>query len=255
MMRPQRVTRKRVIYEFVGRLAFPLFAPVYAKASKTCNQRVLEAIGIATSLYHHPFETLARIVPRIKDVPGDVAECGVWKGETLFGIAHLLRHHGIERSIFGFDSFEGLPAPTLKDSIAGVYQPQTRQGVFADTSVEYVRNRAKRLGFANIQLVKGFFEHTLKNFPDHRFALVHIDVDLYQSYRECLEFFYPRISPGGYIVFDEYDWTPTYPGAGPAINEHFADKPEQLQRFTDLGGMARVFIQRSVDADSGRSGS
>jgi hypothetical protein len=55
---------------------------------------------------------------------------------------------------------------------------------------------------------------------------------------------------GGYIVFDEYEWTPTYPGAGKAINEFLLDKPESIQRCPELGGnSARHFIVKGSDSE------
>jgi O-methyltransferase len=236
---------KRVLYEAAAPVAFPALAPWYCRNPALFAPWMLEAVGIADPTQHPAFRTLARIIGSIEQFAEPIAECGVWKGNTLFGIANLLRLRGVSVAILGFDSFEGLPEPTAEDSVYGVYQPETQKGVFNDTSYEGVLSRARRLGFRDIQLVKGHFENTLEAFADRNFTLVHLDVDLYHSYLTCLEFFYPRMVPGGFIVFDEYESTTTYPGAAKAINEFLSDKSEAVQRFPDLGNTVRSFIVKA----------
>jgi hypothetical protein len=117
-----------------------------------------------------------------------------------------------------------------------------REGSFNDTRYEEVARKAERLGFDNITLVKGYFDRTLSRYSNESFGLVHLDVDLFESYRTCLEFFYPRMVPGGYIVCDEYDGL-TYPGAKIAIDSFLTHKPERLETFEDLRN-PRPFIRR-----------
>jgi O-methyltransferase len=93
-----------------------------------------------------------------------------------------------------------------------------------------------------VTLVKGYFEETLSAWGDRQFSVVHIDCDLYQSYLTCLDFFYPRMVPGGHIVFDEYDFiADVYPGAQKAIDEFLADKPEKITGFPE-SPIPRYFI-------------
>ena len=101
-----------------------------------------------------------------------------------------------------------LPEPTIEDSLGdGRFHEQALAGTFNNTSLEGLQQKVERLGFANqIVLIKGFFQDTLHHLEDERFALVHIDCDLYQPYKDCLDFFYDRVNPGGYLVFDEYDY-------------------------------------------------
>jgi O-methyltransferase len=74
--------------------------------------------------------------------------------------------------------------------------------------------------------VKGFFRDTLARHAERRFSFVHLDCDIYESYKECLEFFYSRTSRGGIVLFDEYK-DPRWPGCTKAIDEFLADKPEK----------------------------
>jgi len=89
---------------------------------------------------------------------------------------------------------------------------------------------------------KGYFEDTLERFKDLRFAGVNLDCDLYQSYLTCLEFFYPRVVPGGYIIFDDYG-LPAYPGAQKAVDSFLAAKPEKITRFSEAL-TERYFIRK-----------
>jgi Macrocin-O-methyltransferase (TylF) len=64
-----------------------------------------------------------------------------------------------------------------------------------------------------------------KFLADHRFALVHIDVDLYEPTRAALEFFHPRLSPGAVMICDDYGFA-SCPGARKAVDEYLADKAD-----------------------------
>jgi hypothetical protein len=101
-------------------------------------------------------------------------------------------------------------------------------GGFGATSYELVTNKVARFGLSStVKLVKGYFRDTLPQYSNRRLSLVHLDCDIYQSYKECLEFFYPRLNPGGLVLFDEYN-DPPWPGCNKAVDEFLADKPERL---------------------------
>jgi predicted O-methyltransferase YrrM len=78
-----------------------------------------------------------------------------------------------------------------------------------------------------VRLVKGFFQDTLPKYEGD-IALLHLDCDLYESYKLSLERLYRKVRPGGVIMFDEYD-DARWPGATKAIDEFFADKPEKIE--------------------------
>ena len=89
------------------------------------------------------------------------------------------------------------------------------------------------MGLADqVTVIKGFFHDTLAALKTERFSLVHVDCDLYDSYLSCLEFAYPRMLPGGYMVFDDYG-SPVYVGARRAVDEFLANKPERIQFFPE----------------------
>jgi hypothetical protein len=78
-----------------------------------------------------------------------------------------------------------------------------------------------------VEIVAGHFEKTLVYFADKRFCFVHLDCDL----RCCLDFFYPRVVPGGIILLDEYD-DPAWSGCNVAVDEFLPGKPEKLEEIS-----------------------
>ncbi len=175
---------------------------------------MLSALGIASYSRRPNFLTLERIARSMQWGGGATVECGVYRGSTLLGVAHILRLRGIEARMYGLDSFEGFPAASPEDFLPdGSLHERAQAGAFADTSCERLQAKIARLGYGDtITLIKGFFADTLPALSSETFSLVHLDCDLYQSYMTCLEFFYRRTLPGGYIVFDEYAFSaPVYP--------------------------------------------
>ena len=160
-------------------------------------------------------------------VAGDVAECGVFRGRTLVPIAVYLAQNSSPKHIFGFDSFEGFDdAVNVDVGLGGLPSKDKHVAAFNETSAPFVQAKLTRFGVRNVTLVKGFFRDTLGQHAERRFSFVHLDCDIYASYKECLEFFYSRTNPGGIILFDEYK-DPRWPGCTKAVDEFLADKRER----------------------------
>jgi O-methyltransferase len=168
------------------------------------------------------------LLARTSSIEGDVAECGVFRGSTLIPMALYLKQHGIRKNLFGFDSFEGFDESVNIDiRMGGRYIEPKRVGGLSDTSYEQVYQRIVQFGLSStVTLVKGYFRETLSRFKCLRMSFVYLDCDLYQSYKECLEFFYPLLSTGGTILFDEYN-DPPWPGCNKAVDEFLEGKPEK----------------------------
>jgi O-methyltransferase len=106
---------------------------------------------------------------------------------------------------------------------------QHRVGGFSDTSYDRVRARAAALGVTEqLKIVPGRFSDVFRTWNQRPFSFAHLDCDLHDSYQDCLHYFYPRMSPGGVILFDEYD-DAAWPGCNLAVDAFLADKPEKLQ--------------------------
>jgi hypothetical protein len=172
---------------------------------------------------------LLRLLQETMPLPGDVAECGVFRGATLLPVGLYLRQAGAEKTLFGFDSFEGFDETINIDlQLGGREFGDKRVGGLNQTSFDTAQGKVDRLGLGGtVRLVKGYFENTLGEAADRRFSFVHLDCDIYQSYKTCLEFFYPRLEPGAIVLLDEYN-DPPWPGCNKAVDEFLADKAETL---------------------------
>lgn len=168
------------------------------------------------------------LLGRASNLPGDVAECGVFRGSSLLAIGLYVKQHRLGKVVHGFDSFEGFSESVEFDvRLGGQESNDKRVGGFNETSYELVREKVVRLNLEDVvRLHKGFFAYTLPACSGATFSFVHLDCDIYESYKECLNFFYRRMSPGGIILFDEYN-DPPWPGCNLAVDEFLAGKPEQ----------------------------
>ena len=146
-------------------------------------------------------------------VEGDTAECGVFNGSSSYLISKAL-----DRDHFMFDSFEGLSEPSGADS------DYFASNVLACSLETAQRNLAD---FPKAVFLKGWIPERFNEVRDRKFCFVHIDVQLEQPTRDSVEFFYPRMNPGGILVFDDYGFT-TCPGARKAIDEFMAGRPEKV---------------------------
>jgi len=158
----------------------------------------------------------------IKDIPGDIVECGVGRGQSLITIAKL----NPDRIIYGYDSFEGFPEPTKEDK-----SPRNpKKGEWSksldgkqDYTKDYVYSVLDREGINNVILTKGFFDESTKNHPDRPITLLHLDSDLYQSHKVPLEILFDKVISGGIVVFDDIH-EDYFPGGMIAVKEFFNGK-------------------------------
>ncbi|MGA2555063.1 MAG: TylF/MycF/NovP-related O-methyltransferase [Verrucomicrobiota bacterium] len=154
------------------------------------------------------------------NIPGSLAEAGVFRGD----LSRVLRQLAPERRLYLFDTFAGFPAQDQEAS----------DGRFKDTSVEQVK--AKVGDLTNVVFRVGCFPETAAGLEEERFAFVMLDLDKYASTLAGLEFFYPRLSPGGYVMIHDYNSPESGYGVSKAVDQFLADKPEQIIAVADPGG-------------------
>ena len=87
----------------------------------------------------------------------------------------------------------------------------------------------------HINISKGYFDATVPRSPVSSIALLHLDVDLYASYKTCLDHLFPKVVQGGIVLFDEYGSTQNYPGAKKAIDEYFKGMPYVISQDDESG--------------------
>jgi len=140
-------------------------------------------------------------------VPGDLLEAGVWRGgATIFMRAALLAYKEPDRRVWAADSFEGLPAADAGKYPADGGRSWTKANAILAVSLEDVKANFARYGLLDdgVVFLKGWFKDTLPQSPVERLAILRVDADLYESTTEALSFLYKRVSPGGYVIVDDY---------------------------------------------------
>lgn len=177
-------------------------------------------------------ELLATAISEL-NLQGLIAEAGVYKG----GSAKLLATVFPDRRLLLFDSFEGM--------LEGDEHPEGghKKGDFSDSSLHAVQEFLKDNN--NCEFYKGWFPASADFLTDEEFAFVHLDMDYYQSTRDGIKVFWPRMVKGGIMLFD--DWTPpgyrgqvNTPGVNIAFDEYFSQRDDYQVVPTDCPYMRSI---------------
>jgi len=204
-------------YEGVTIYGTPFLELYFESLRKTnCGTNPFQAVNKLRRCYN-----LVRMFQKVKDVQGDFAEAGVFRGNTSRMLADVAALGGFDmsaREMHLFDSFEGLPDPVSEDL-------QPHELPEGETSDPYYRETPRRFSNTSLAAVqealsdvewmhfhKGWIPDVLNGHEERRFSFVHVDVDLYQSTMDCLNFFTPRMNPGGIMICDDY-LSLRFPGA------------------------------------------
>jgi O-methyltransferase len=166
------------------------------------------------------------------DLDGAAAEVGVYQGHTSRIIARALP----DRKVFCFDTFSGCPNADLHDVHVN--------GDFADTSLEQVRQRLRDCPNAIVR--QGYFPETAVDLPE-KFCFVHVDGDTYRTTLDAIDVFWPRLVPGGYLVFDDWDWIHC-----PGVNQAIAERLPDIQRLHPTRNQA--VLRKPAAGTSGAGG-
>lgn len=185
-------------------------------------------------------------------LPGDFAECGVWRGGSIMAMALQLKELGVtDRRIWLYDTFAGMTAPTEKDVEAGTgtaAADMLRTTEVGDgNNVWCVAGRAdveanvRTTGYPMEQFtfVEGDVAVTLRAQVPDEISLLRLDTDWYESTRIGLEVLYPRLVVGGVCILDDYGH---WQGARTAVDEYFdASGHRPFMHPIDYSG--RLFIK------------
>lgn len=138
--------------------------------------------------------------------PGDLIECGVWRGGATILMRAVLKAFGdTERTVWVADSFEGLPRPDPERYPADAESSLWRFDELAVSEAE-VRVNFARYGLLDeqVRFLKGWFRDTLPRAPIEQLAVLRLDGDMYESTIIALESLYPKVTPGGFVIVDDY---------------------------------------------------
>lgn len=158
---------------------------------------------------------LAMLVRNTSKIEGDIAEIGVFKG----GSAKVICQYKNDRELHLIDTFEGLPKTSSVDRNE-VNNVSYAKGQY---KADIARVKKYLQQYSNVKIYKRKFPENSKDLEGKNFSFVHLDLDLYQSTYDCLQFFYYRMSKGGVILTHDYQ---NAFGVRKAFDTFFADKPE-----------------------------
>ena len=178
----------------------------FIKIYKEINEKTLVKIDRCYMLYQ--FAKHAATLPT-----GDVAQVGIYKGGTAKMIAECFLNS--KKLVYLFDTFEGLPKKSREDNNKKDVNREEKQQ-FTDIDFKEIKEYFSCCD--NVELRKGFFPDTARGLENKQFSFVYLDADIYQSIKDGLDFFYPRMVHGGIIIFDDYQTT-DWPGVEKAVHE------------------------------------
>jgi O-methyltransferase len=180
-------------------------------------------------------------------IPGDIVECGVWRGGSSMAMAlALLRMSDTSRTLWMYDTFQGMTDPTEADKSRGgiaaeqlltaarQHEAPEQSLVLAYASLEDVRNNMRATGYPmdRIRFVAGPVEETIPSTLPDQIALLRLDTDWYESTHHELVHLYPRLSPQGILIIDDYGH---WQGAQKAVDEYFENDRIFLNRIDYTG--------------------
>jgi O-methyltransferase len=164
-------------------------------------------------------------------IPGDIAECGVWRGGSMMAAALALLARGeTSRNLYLYDTYEGMSAPTDADkshdgapAAALLRQAPRGTGVWCSAGVEDVQKNLLSTGYPKdkIHLIKGKVEDTIPRVLPQHLSLLRLDTDWYESTKHELTHLFPILDASGILILDDYGhWL----GARKAVDEYFAEQ-------------------------------
>ncbi len=165
------------------------------------------------------------------NIPGDIVECGVWKGGSMMAVAKtLVRANDTSRQLYLYDTYEGMSEPTEADAnfqneSAKSLLDKSDKGtshVWAYSALETVQQGMVATNYptGNIHYVKGKVEDTIPKEVPEKIALLRLDTDWYESTKHELIHLFPRLQAGGVLIIDDYGF---WKGARKAVDEYFAE--------------------------------
>ncbi|MDD5473263.1 MAG: macrocin O-methyltransferase [Candidatus Methanoperedens sp.] len=177
-------------------------------------------------------------------LPGDIVELGVYRGASLMSWANFMEIRNMgdrQKQVIGFDNFFGFASFDEKDGKqdtkvgkvitgfdGGAFEESLKDAIAIFDKDRFIPYKPR------VVLVKGNIEETVSKFveenPGLRISLLHFDCDVYLPTKVALETLWPRVVPGGIVLFDEYGIRP-WEGESIAVDEYFKDKEVVIQRF------------------------
>lgn len=197
----------------------------FVRLYEQCSDYTMTSLERMYSLY----QSLNYIIDN--NIPGDLVECGVWKGGSSRMMALLLKERGVtNRKLHLYDTFEGMSEPSEFDTsfrgdaadklLAKEKKNGSKESIWCYAPLEEVRENLYSTGYPkeNIVFVKGKVEDTLSLNMPGKLALLRLDTDWYESTKIELELLYPLLVEKGVLIIDDFGH---WDGAKKAVVEYF----------------------------------
>ncbi|MER7175883.1 TylF/MycF/NovP-related O-methyltransferase [Streptomyces mesophilus] len=169
------------------------------------------------------------------DIPGDIVECGVWRGGSMQACAKTLLHCGVtDRDLYLFDTYEGMTEPTEEDlrrdgkSAADLLAVQGKdRPIWAVATLDDVKSGFENVPYPaeRVHYVQGKVEDTVPGQAPEQIAILRLDTDWYASTKHELDHLYERLVPGGVLLIDDYGY---WQGSRQAVDEFLEETGERL---------------------------
>jgi O-methyltransferase len=217
--------------------------PEFLELHELCREETMTSIERMYALY-----TATRYAID-NDVPGHFVECGVWRGGSVMLMAHtLLRLGHTDRTLWLYDTFAGMTAPSAQDvqdlssrpasEILAEHEKAVGDPFWGLAPRSLVEENLRRTGYpaASLRFIEGDVLSTIPSSAPEQIALLRLDTDWYASTRHELQHLYPRVAPGGVVIIDDYGY---WRGARKATDEYLASLPQRplLHRIDYTGRM------------------
>jgi O-methyltransferase len=200
-------------------------------------------------------ERIAALIQSVRyvsraDIEGSIVECGVWRGGSMMAVALTLMGLGRQDvDLYLFDTYEGMPAPTEHDiDFRGQAAATLLNGKRTKTSemwgyapIDDVRHNLEQTGYdmSRVHFVKGDVEITVPQMAPDEISLLRLDTDWYTSTRHELLHLYPRLSPRGVLILDDYGH---WQGARKAFDEYVEENEVHLL-LTRIDATGRIAVK------------
>jgi O-methyltransferase len=239
---------KQLLKRIFRHFGYELVRSPAAGAADFGDYPELSAGDKATILAARPFtltgvERMAALIGAVNfisenKIPGDIVECGVWRGGSMVVIARTLLQRGdVGRTLYLYDTFAGMPPPTDRDRSFDGQSAQAQldatpagEGIWARAGFEDASANVLATGYPaeRIRFIKGKVEDTIpQTLPGH-LALLRLDTDWYESTRHELIHLFPLLDRQGLMIIDDYGH---FQGAKQAVDEYFQGRPVYLHRI------------------------
>ncbi len=180
-------------------------------------------------------------------LPGDVIECGVYRGASLFKICRRVSDLSPAKVVYACDSFEGFPPEQVGRWDRTLFRPlrKLRNKFTHSWDMPERIEVFSRLFDVSVQTIKGRFSETLPSCGKREYCFIHLDADLYLSIKDCMQALFPCLVPGGIMVLDDYD-SVKWPGVKRAVDEYLLGTATTLKKC-EVRNIPCYYLQKPLE--------